>query len=372
MGPLTSQKYQMDDYPEAVEFYYSKGWSDGLPVVPPTAKRVTEFLDYVGLEPDRVIGEVPERNRVITAEKAAINAVMAGCLPEYFPVVVAAIEAITDPRFKFNHLASLGSPWPLIIVNGPVTRQIGMNSGMYLFGPGSRPNATIARAVSLLLRNCAEAKAEGIQRGQLGNPLRWSGCIAENEELSWTPLHVQLGFERNDSTVTVVSSYPGAPHHLTTLINRPERLLNAVCCSLPYCNGSVWLPGTYTLFVSPHHAELFIREGWSKEDVHDFVIDNTRSSIAELKRRGAWGLRFEEGFSEDLLEIKPGDEETYVYLFKDLGEHEKYLIMTSHKEGRQWDVYVVVAGGNTGHRIGAASPYSASTNPITKLIKPWR
>ncbi|MFH1569418.1 MAG: hypothetical protein ABIL09_15590, partial [Gemmatimonadota bacterium] len=126
----------------------------------------------------------------------------------------------------------------------------------------------------------------------------------------------------------------------------------------------------YTLLVSPHHADLFIREGWSKEDVRNYVVENTRSSVAELKRRGIWGGRLEEGFREELLEILPGDEETYVYLFKERDDHEKYLISTSHKEGRERGVYVVVAGGNTGHRIGAISPYSASTNPVTKLVKP--
>jgi hypothetical protein len=132
----------------------------------------------------------------------------------------------------------------------------------------------------------------------------------------------------------------------------------------------VWLPGTYTLLISPHHAELFIKEGWSKEDVRTYVIENTRSSVAELKRRGIWGVRFAEGFSEELLEIVPGDEETFVYLFKDLGPHERYLLGTSNKEGRQREVYVVVAGGDTGHRIGATSPYGASTNPVTKAVKP--
>lgn len=368
-GSLTSKRYQVEGFAEAVELYHGKGWSDGLPVVPPTEDRVLEFLEYAGLEPEQVVGEVPERARTITAEKLAVNAVMAGCLPEYMPVLVAAVEAITDPQFKFNHLASLGSPWPLIIVNGPIAREIGMNSGMYLFGPGSRPNATIARAVSLVLRNCAEAKVEGIQRGQLGNPLRWCGCIAENEETAWTPLHVQRGVDRDSSAVTVVSSYPGAPHHLTGLINKPQRLLNVVCYSLPYCNGSVWLPGSYTLIVSPHHAELFIKEGWSKEDVGSYVMENTRSSIAELKRRGVWGTRFEEGFSEELLEIQPGDEEKQVYLFKELGEYERYLILRSHKEGRAREVFVVVAGGNTGHRIGVVSPYASSTNPVTKVIR---
>ncbi|MFC1919183.1 hypothetical protein ACFLWX_00120 [Chloroflexota bacterium] len=116
---------------------------DGLPVVPPTEQRIWEFLEYIGLKPDQVLGEIPERNRHITAEKLAINAVMAGCRKEYMAVLVAVVEAVTDAAFKFNHLASLGSPWPMIIVNGPVVKDLQFNYGMWLLGPGCRANATI-------------------------------------------------------------------------------------------------------------------------------------------------------------------------------------------------------------------------------------
>ena len=171
--PLTSTRYSMADLEEAMEFPYRAGWTDGLPVVPPTEERVAAFLEANRYAPGDVIATVSERDKVITAEKVAINAVMAGCLPEYMPVLVAALEAMTDKRYEFNHLASLGSPWPIFIVNGPYAKKIGLYSGMYLFGPGHRPNLTIARGMSLILRNCAGAKIEDIahlvsgQRGKV-------------------------------------------------------------------------------------------------------------------------------------------------------------------------------------------------------------
>ena len=367
---LTSKRYQAEDYAQAQEIFFKNGWSDGLPVIPPTENRVADLMDYVGLAPEQIVGEVPERNRVLTAEKLAINAVMAGCLPEYMPVLIAAVEAITDPKFKFNHLASLGSPWPLIIVNGPIAKQIELHSGIYLFGPGQRPNLTIARAISLLLRNCAEAKAEGIQRGQWGNTLRFMGCVAENEETPWTPLHVMLGHRPEESTVTVLSCYPGVPFHITCWLLQPEHMLKTICETLPYINGSQWNEGVHTLFFGPHQVEAFVKEGWTKEKVRQHIMDNTKSSIAELKRRQAWAVQSEEGFREELLQIEPGDEDKYVYLFKDHGEYNRFLVrLTSIADRWIHDLFVVVGGGNAGQRAIATSPYGMSTNPVIKLVK---
>ena len=365
---LKAKRHQTKDHEDAVEFFFERGWSDGLPVVPPTEQRVRQFLDYVGLEPDAVLGDVPERARVITAEQAAINAVMAGCKPEYMPVVVAIVEAMTDPKYKFNHLASLGSPWPMFVVNGPIIKQLDMHTGIYPFGPGSRPNLTISRSISLLMRNCAEAKAEGIQRGQWGNPTRLVGCIAENEDTTWTPLHVMRGFEHEQSVVTVTSVYPGTPYHAAVLLDDAKNMLETVCYSIPNCAGAQWSPGTYTVLVGPHHVELFQREGWSKEKVRQHILDNAKISVAALKARRTWGVRWG-GFTEDMLKIEPGDDSKYMYLFKDNGENQHYLGRRSNFEGREFEVFVVVCGGNAGFRIAIAPPYAASTNPVSKVIK---
>ena len=205
-APLTAEQIDVEDVYQAIELYYERGWTDGLPVVPPTEKRVRAFLDAAGLGPDDVLGEIPERDRVLRAELLAINAVMAGCRPEYMPVLVAATEGVTDPAYKFNHMASLGSPWPVFVVNGPLARTLRFNSGLSLFGPTTRANATCARAMSLLLWNCAEARPDGIQRGQWGNPFRAVGFVAEDESTAWDPLHVTLGHARETTTVTAVSA----------------------------------------------------------------------------------------------------------------------------------------------------------------------
>ena len=126
---LTSKRIEVADALECAEYFYRENMTDGLPVLPPTEQRVQQFLDAVALSPDTRIADITERARIITAEKLAINAVMAGCLPEYMPVLVAAVEGLADPGFKFNHLASMGSPWPLVIVSGPIVRTLGMNYG---------------------------------------------------------------------------------------------------------------------------------------------------------------------------------------------------------------------------------------------------
>ena len=149
-GPLTSRVHEIDDLRSAIEFCYDQGWTDGLPVVPPTVERVQEFLRVVGRQPDEVVFEYLERSRVVTVEKVAINAVMAGCRPEYFPVVLALIEAIAAPEFGIHPLnASTGGAALGFVVNGPIRRRIGMNCQGNVLGPGNRANSTIGRAVRL-------------------------------------------------------------------------------------------------------------------------------------------------------------------------------------------------------------------------------
>lgn len=366
---LTSERHEADSYEDAIELAYELGWSDGLPIVPPTERRVAEFLEASGLEPDAVVADITERNKKITAEKAAINAVMAGCKPDYFPVLVAALEAMGDKRYKFNHLASLGSPWPLIVVNGPIAKQIGLHNGIYTFGPGNRANLTLARAVSLVLRNCAGAKSEDVQRGQWGNSIRFSGCIAEVEDSGWEPLHVQRGFTPDASAVTVASTYPGSPAHVTVNLNgeKPTRMLNAVCHAISGWGGAQWTRGTYCLLISTHMVDIFLKEGWGKRDVRDYVVENTKATVADLKYRGAWG-KFRGDADEEMLRIDPGDDERSLYLFKRNPEDE-YIFLNSATDERDLDVLVVVAGGDAGARMQITIPYQVSTNAVTKQIK---
>lgn len=370
---LSSKQYEVDDYYEAVNLAYKAGWSDGLPIIPPTPELVAEFVNAIGVAPGDVVADITERKRVITAEKLAVNAVMAGCLPEYMPVLVAILEAMTDPRYRFNHLASMGSAWPLVMVNGPITKQLGINNGVYLFGPGHRANLAIARGLSLVLRNCAGAKFEETQRGQWGNPMRLVGCIAENEDTPWTPLHVQRGFQPEDSVVTINSVYPGSPVH----INVNERgqsvevLLDSVCHAMANWGGAIYNRGVYTLLIGPHYIDWFERAGWSKDDVKAYVIENAKTSVASLKQRHVWGKHLEDMDPEELA-IKPGDEKIFLHLLKKHPTLEPYVswpIALQPDYDRDVDLFVFAAGGDAGDRMGLMVPQYVSTNPISRKIR---
>ncbi len=179
---ISSQRYAVEGFQEALDLCYSRGWTDGLPVVPPTEPAVRAMLDAVGLEPDAQVAFITNRQVAISAEKVAINAVMAGCRPEYMPVVVAAIEGIADPRWGYHGPAtSTGSAAVLTIVNGPIARRLDFNSGDNLFSPGWRANATVGRAVRLVMRNVIGTMPGRLDRGTFGHPGRYTYVMAENE-----------------------------------------------------------------------------------------------------------------------------------------------------------------------------------------------
>src|SRR5262249_4266935 len=202
---LVSKRYAVEDPGQAIELCFEKGWTDGLPVVPPTESRVRAMLDLVGLAPEHQVAFITNRQVAVTAEKVAINAVMAGCRPEYMPVVVAAIEGIGDPRWSYHGPGtSTAGAAVLLIVNGPVARELDVNAGDNLFGPGWRANLTIGRVVRLVMRNVCGSRPGTLDRGTLGHPGKLSYVIAENEgESPWPPLHVERGFRADQSAVTV-------------------------------------------------------------------------------------------------------------------------------------------------------------------------
>ncbi|CAI8033682.1 hypothetical protein GBAR_LOCUS18995 [Geodia barretti] len=208
-GSERSAAVEFSDTIEAIEECYRLGWSDGLPVVPPTDYKVREMLEYVNMTGEEEVLSLEMRRRVLTSENAAANAVMAGCLPEYFPVLLSTLQALEDER-NFVHMASAStsSPAILMVVNGPVREQIGLNSKDGLFGPGFRANACLGRSIRLCFMNGFDARPGILDRGTLGNPWKYTLCIAENEEDSpWEPLHVSRGFQPEDSCVTVAVAY---------------------------------------------------------------------------------------------------------------------------------------------------------------------
>src|SRR5437773_4860519 len=196
------------DPEQLIEAYFERGWTDGLPVVPPTGKSIAAMLAGAGVAGERVIGEIAERNVVVTAEKLAINAVLAGCRPEYLPVVVAAVRGLCHPDFAYHGPASsTGGSAMVLIVNGSVAQRLGINGGNNAFGQGHRPNATIGRAVRLTMMNVMNTRPGFLDRATLGNPGKYSFCFAEHpDDLPWEPFSIARGFAPGDSTVTVYAS----------------------------------------------------------------------------------------------------------------------------------------------------------------------
>src|SRR5947208_5308183 len=188
-----------------IEAYYDAGWTDGLPVVPPSEASIADMLRGARLRGDEVLGEIAGRNTVVVADKVAINAVMAGCRPEYLPVVVAAIRGLCHPDFAYHGPASsTGGSAMVLIVNGPIARTLGVNSGHNAFGQGTRANATIGRAVRLVMMNVMTTRPGLLDRATFGNPGKYAFCFAENEDQHpWEPLHVERGFRHDQSPVTV-------------------------------------------------------------------------------------------------------------------------------------------------------------------------
>jgi hypothetical protein len=363
---LNSKRIEVADPIAAIETMYAANMTDGLPVIPPSPERVEEFLTHAGLDPATVIGEVKERSRVITAEKLAINAVMAGCLPQYMPVLVAAVQAVCDPAFKFNHLASLGSPMPMFIVSGPVVDEIGMHYGRYLFGSGNRANSTIGRAMNLLMWNCCELRPDAIQGGQLGSPQRFAFCIAENPRTRWEGLNEWEGFSRDTSTVTAFSGY--LPCRARTESTVPEAILAPMVLSLV---RHEFLHGCFVVIIPPNFEDLLVSEGWTKRKIRDYFFANCKRSVADLKRAGRWGRLTSTppaGDLKDLFPVEPEDETTWIHMF---AKDEPIAKNVFHEASlsRRADILIVAAGGPVGMNMIMYEPYSQSTSPVTKAIR---
>ena len=272
------------DVADAIETYFERGWTDGLPVVPATEGRVHAFLDAASLQPSDVLGVVETRGRVITAEKVAINAVMAGCKPEYMPVVVAVVEAMVEPEFNWHgSLASTGGSAQLIVVNGPIRQALGVNSGVNVFGPGFRANATIGRAIRLIIMNVTGGIPGVLDKSTFGHGGKYSFCIGEHEEASpWEPLHVQRGLSPGDSAVTVFAVHPPFQFH-DHASNTPEGLLESAALAMSGCGHSF---GEFVVVWSPEHVLRFRQAGWSKRQSMDHLHRTARGSLADLRRRG--------------------------------------------------------------------------------------
>lgn len=281
---LQSNAFEVSDTAEAIEFYYDKGWTDGLPIVPPTEASIRSMLEAAGLEPGHELAFIDDRQVSVTAEKVAINVVMAGCKPEYMPVVVAAVEALGDSRYGYHGpAASTGGSAVFVLVNGPIARQLDINCGDNLFGPGWRANATIGRAVRLIMRNVIGTIPGKLDRSTLGHPGKYTYCIAENEaESPWPPVHVERGFQPDQNAVTIFAAL--APHQVyNQLSNTAEGVLTTIADNMRISSGVTGQP-QYVVVIAGEHMRVIADDGWSKADIKHFLFEHTQSSLAHLKR----------------------------------------------------------------------------------------
>ncbi len=342
---------EWEDVVGAIEKCYELGWTDGLPVVPPTPERVQQFLDYAQRPADDVLGAIAERRREVTVGKVAANAVMAGCLPEHFPVVLAATEAMLDSAFNLvGPSSSLGGAGILVIVNGPIARELNINSRNNLFGPGNRANSTIGRSTRLILMNTCAAIPGLFDRSILGHPGKFSYCIAENEtETHWNPLHVERGLPRDQSAVTVFACE--GPRQMR-MAAKPETILTGaadVASSLGTSMANTGSVGDTSDVVRQGQIALVVAgtsdvwDGWSKEDVRQYLSARVRRSVKDLK-----GVGVIEG------EVEPGDEERFIPLVPSP------------------DDILVVFGGGPENPVCAVIPSwgpKVSSTAVTKVVK---
>ncbi|MBW2444471.1 MAG: thioredoxin family protein [Deltaproteobacteria bacterium] len=290
-GRLAARRLELSESEDPYEALDARGWTDGLPVVPPTEERVLAMLDGTSRAPDEVVATVPPDLVPCTVEKVAINAVMAGCKPEYLPVVLAALEAACSDAFNAHGLLATTMPaGPVVIVNGPIRRRIGMNSGGNVFGQGNRANSTIGRALQLVIRNVGGGRPGEVDRAAHGNPGKVGFCFPEDEEGSpFEPLSVSLGMAAGVDTVTL---FPGeGPRCIVDQLSRdPESLARSFAVNLRTLHHpKLILAFDCVLAVGPEHARVFREAGWSREKLAERLHALLQIPGDELVR-GAGGI----------------------------------------------------------------------------------
>ena len=305
----------------------TRGWSDGLPIVAPTQERVDAMLAYSDHPSDYELGTMPPRQGIVTPGILAVNAVMAGCRPEYFLVVLAAVEAMLDPTFNLFAVQATTHPCaPCVIVNGPIAIELKLNSRYGAFGPGVRANATIGRAVRLILMNVGGGTPGVLDRSTQGQPAKYAYCVAENEtEGPWEPLHVDRGYKATDSTVTVTAA--DGPHNLNDHISQDAAgILATVTSGLSDmgCNNA-YLYGQPTIAFGPEHAAILAADGLSKDDIRSHVFQHSRIP-RELWLRGGMAGMFEDRFpDEQQVPILKAPEDLLIIVVGGFGRHSCWL-----------------------------------------------
>ena len=353
-SPIRARKIVIGSQDDEFEFMFDQGFSDGLPVIPPTPERVLRMLEGTRRDAQEIVGVMAPNLGEVTIEKIAINAVMAGCKPQYMPVVIAAVEAISTDDFNVHGvMATTMGASPVIVVNGPIRHQIGMNMGMGALGQGNRANATIGRAVRLVIRNVGGAKPGETERSVLGNPMKFTMCFAEWEERNpWQPLHVERGFDASDSVVSVFTMTSGP----SLIVDQESRSADALAGTIGQTLEGIYNPKAHfatncLLVVVPEHVDTLMRDNYSKADLRRRIQETSSRPTHELVGNDVSGAG-----------IKP---------VAAAGMSEEALNRMMPKFRTEDDIHIVVAGGEAGKFSAAFHGWvtgSIGSIPVSRKI----
>ena len=336
----------MSSLHDAIEFFYTKPWSDGMPIVPPTRQLVEEMLKGTRRDPNEELGLVPPNFEPLTVRRIAEHAVMAGALPEYMPVIIGGMRAILDEKLNMHGVqTTIHGVAPLMIVNGPYAKKIRINGGRGCFGPGFRPNTAIGRTVRLILYNVGGGYPSA-SFSCLGQPSRYAFCIAENEADSpWEPLSVTRGFEADENVVTVVQcENPQLVHDDAN--DDPERLHVAITDCMANLGGmNAYRATDMVVVLAPDIADNFAKAGMSKTDVHKLLSERAGRRVGELKRGGLWRV---ERLNRYVTQVDPDDDNCWV--------------PTIQEPSR---LFLIVAGGRPGASAGVLHGWNETTRGVS-------
>jgi hypothetical protein len=331
----------MSASPDPFEYFFNKEWSDGLPVIPPTEERLAAMLAATHRDPEAVIGLVPPLQEPATVRAIALHAVMAGCKPAYLPVIIGAMECLLEDRLNLILLqATTSAGAPFILVNGPYAGEIGLHGGMGCFGPGFRANATIGRALRLMMLNLGGGVPGVTALSGFGGPWRYSYCVAENAaESPWPTYAATRGFKPDDNVVSAIP-LEGPVLVWDDASESPQRLVVAIADMMSAIGGgNIYRQADMAVVLSPQHAEIFAKAGMSRDDVHQLLIARAGRRLGEIKRGGLW--RGESGTKRWPFKIDLNDDAAFVPAI-----------------GEPNDLHLIVAGG-------AGSPSSLVMHGIT-------
>lgn len=319
-------------YDEVNRFFYRKGWSDGLAIAPPTEKAVAEMMTGTDFPPEHIITRLIPRLGKATVEKIAVNAVMAGALPTHMPVLIAAVKSLMDPRSRFDTFGvSTGSWAPFFIINGPIRKDIHINSSSGVLSPGDIANAAIGRAMSLIIKNIGGARKGIEDMGVFGNPGKYTLVVGEYEEESpWEPLHVERGFNKEDNTLTLFLP--------NTYIQTIPRDTNARGYLETYASLN---PGSMScILVVPPHAKVLAKEGWTKKKIKEYILKNSNSPFPRAKSDRGTPILPDDSSIENLMILVTGGPGAWIGLMRSAGGWENSFVTMKIELPRNWEKLV--------------------------------